>query len=228
MSFWDQLVAEFESLGTSLAEWLPRVVVALLVLVIGIWIIKWVRKLTVKLLRVGFIDGIFDRAGINKALEASDTDAAGITGTVVYAYLYVGLWLTVFRILEIGSIVALLERFLAWIPLVILAAIVVVIAAAIASWTADLVAPFAEAKGVGWLGLFVHVIIVVFGALIALDMLNITIAADLTKIATFSVGAALAIAFGVGGIDAGKMWWKKYGSPKDGGSQPPSSYSNQG
>jgi len=224
MSFWDQLVAEFETLGATLAEWLPRLVVALLVLVVGIWILKWVKKLTVKLLSVGFIDGIFDRAGINKALEPSDQDAAGITGTVVYAYLYVVLWLTVFRILEIGSIVDLLERFLAWIPIVLLAAVVVVVAAAVASWTADLVGPFAESKGVGWLGILVRVSVIVFGVLFALDLLNITFAADLTKIVTLALGAAFAIAFGVGGIDAGKLWWKKYGSPKDGGGQPPSSY----
>ena len=29
MSFWDQLVAEFESLGQVIAEWLPRIIVAL-------------------------------------------------------------------------------------------------------------------------------------------------------------------------------------------------------
>ena len=216
MSFWDQLVAEFETLGTTLAEWLPRVIVALLILVIGAWIIKWVRKLTIKLLSVGWIDGIFDRAGINKALEPSEQNAAGITATVVYAYLYVLLWLIVFRVLEIGSIVDLLERFLAWIPIVLIAVVVVIVAAAIASWTAALVAPFAEAKGVAWLGWLVHVGVIVFGVLFALDLLDITFAADLTKIVTLALGAAFAIAFGVGGIDAGKLWWKKYGSPKGG------------
>jgi len=215
MSFWDQLVQEFESLGTTLAEWLPRLVVALLILVIGGWIIKWVRKLTVKLLNVGWIDGIFDRAGINKALEPSDQNAAGITATVLYAYLYVVLWLMVFRVLQIHSIEALLERFLAWIPIVLVAVVIVIVAAAIASWTAALVRPFAQEKGVGWLALVVHVGIIIFGVLFALDLLNITFAADITKIATFALGATFAIAFGVGGIDAGKAWWAKYGTPKD-------------
>jgi hypothetical protein len=215
MSFWDQLVAEFETLGATIAEWLPRVIVALLILVIGAWIIKWVRKLTVKLLSVGWIDGIFERAGINKVLEPSDQSAASITATVVYAYLYVILWLMVFRVLQIESIVDLLERFLAWIPIVLIAAVVVIVAAAVASWTAALVTPFAEAKGVAWLGWVVHVGVILFGVLFALDLLDITFAADLTKIVTLAVGAAFAIAFGVGGIDAGKLWWKKYGSPKD-------------
>ena len=217
MSFWDQLVQEFESLGTSLAEWLPRLIVALLILVVGGWIIKWVRKLTVKLLNVSWIDGIFDRAGINTALEPSDQNAAGITATVLYAYLYVVLWLLVFRVLQMHSLESLLERFLAWIPIVLVAVVIVVVAAAIASWTAALVAPFAQEKGVGWLTLVVHVGIIIFGVLFALDLLNITFAADITKIATFALGATFAIAFGVGGIDAGKAWWAKYGSPKDKG-----------
>ncbi len=217
MSFWDQLVQELETLGTPLAEWLPRLLVALLILIIGGWIIKWVRKLTVKLLNVSWINDIFDKAGINTALEPSDQNAAGITATVVYAYLYVVLWLMVARVLQIESIVVLLERFLAWIPIVVLAVIIVVVAAAIAAWTAALVAPFAQEKGVGWLTLVVHVGIIVFGVLFALDLLDITFAADITKITTFAVGATFAIAFGVGGIDAGKAWWAKYGSPKDTG-----------
>ncbi len=35
MSFWDQLVAEIETLGQVIAEWLPRILIALLVLIIG-------------------------------------------------------------------------------------------------------------------------------------------------------------------------------------------------
>ena len=128
MSFWDQLVAEFESLGQVIAEWLPRIIVALLILIIGRWILKWVRKLIEKFLNLGFMQAIFDRAGITSALASSDQTAAGITATIVYAYLVVVLWLMVVRVLEIQSLVALLERFLAWVPMILLAAIVVVIA----------------------------------------------------------------------------------------------------
>lgn len=215
MSFSDQLVAEFESLGTVLAEWLPRILVALLILVIGQFIVKWLRRITMKLLNVGWVDGVFDKAGINKALEPSDQNAAAITATILYAYLMVVLWLIVFRVLQISSIVELLERFLVWVPIVVLAGVVVVIAAAVASWTAALVKPFADANGIPWLGWVVHIGIIVFGVLFALDLLGISFAADVTLILSGSIGIALAISFGVGGIDAAKLWWKKYGSPKD-------------
>lgn len=212
-------MAEFETLGTVLAEWLPRVALALVVLVIGRWVIQWVRKLIKKLLNVGVINGVFEKAGINKALAPSDQNAAGVTATVAYAYLIVLLWLITFRVLQIDSIVDLLERFLAWIPIVLLAVIIVIVAAAIASWTAALVTPFAEAKGVSWLGKFVHIGIVLFGALFAFDLLGITFAADITKIAAAAVGVAFAIAFGVGGIETAKLWWQKYAAPIGTGSR---------
>ena len=218
MSFWDQMVAEFETLGQLVAEWLPRILVALIVLIIGRWILSWIRKLTEKFLNLGFVQGVFDRAGITGALSASDQTAAGVTASIVYAYLVVVLWLIVFRILQINTLEALLERFLAWIPTVLLAVLVVVIAAAIANWVAGLIRPFADSKGVGWLTILVHVSVILFGVLFALDLLEVAFAEDITKILIAAAGIAFAIAFGVGGIDTAKKWWAKYGSPSDSGS----------
>jgi hypothetical protein len=214
MSFWDQLVAEFESLGQVIAEWLPRIVVALLILIIGRWILKWIRTLVEKFLNLGFMQAIFDRAGITSALASADQTAAGITATIIYAYLVVVLWLMVFRVLQIQTLEALLERFLAWVPVILLAAVVVVVAAAVASWTAGLVRPFANAKDVPWLTWVVQILIILFGVLFALDLLGISFASDITKILTAAIGVAFAIAFGVGGIDTAKKWWAKYLAPK--------------
>ncbi len=215
MSFWDQLVAEFETLGQLVAEWLPRIIVALLILIIGRWILQWIRKLVEKFLNWSFMQSIFDKAGITNALAGSDQTAAGITATVIYAYLVVVLWLMVFRVLQIQTLEALLIRFLAWIPIVLLAALIVVIAAAVASWTADLVRPFATSKDVPWLTWVVQILIVIFGVLFAMDLLQVTFAADITKILTAALGIAFAIAFGVGGIDTAKKWWAKYLAPRD-------------
>jgi hypothetical protein len=197
MSFWDQLVAEFESLGQVIAEWLPRILVALLILM------NW-----------SFVQGMFDRAGITGALATSDQTAAGITATIAYAYLVVVLWLIVFRVLQVQTLEDLLERFLAWIPTVLLAVLIVVIAAALATWVAGLVKPFADSKGVGWLTVLVHVGVILFGVLFALDLLEVTFAEDITKILIGSGAIAFAIAFGVGGIDTAKKWWAKYLSPQ--------------
>jgi len=213
MSFWDQLLDELESLGQTLVEWTILIGVALLVLIIGRWILKIVRRILERVLGADMLNGVWERSGVNRALEGSDQTAASITATVVYAYLMVGLVLVAVRILNLDSIEDLLERLLAWIPLLIVAAVTVIIAAAAANWTADLIRPFAVDRGVGWLALVAQVAIIIFGILFALELLNIGFAEDIVKLVVAAGGIALAIAFGVGGIDAAKEWWAKYGTP---------------
>lgn len=212
-SFWDRFLEELKSLGETLVEWTILIIVALLILIIGRWILKWVRNILERILGANWLDSVWERSGVNKALEGSDQTAASITATVVYAYLMVGLVLVTARVLNLDTIEDLLERLLAWIPILVLAAIVVIIAAAVASWTADLIRPFAAAQGVGWLAWVAHVGIIIFGVLIALEILDVSFAGQIISIVVAAFGIALAIAFGVGGIDAGKQWWAKYGTP---------------
>lgn len=213
MSFWDRLLEEVRSLGELIVEWAILIAVALLILIIGRWLLQWVRRIVERLLGASWLDGVWARSGVTRALEPSGQTAASITATIVYAYLMVGLWLVVARILNLVTIEALLERLLAWVPLLVLAAIIVIIAAAAAAWTADLVRPFAVNRHVPWLTWVIQISIIVFGVLFALDILNISFAEDVVKIVIAAGGVALAIAFGVGGIDAAKQWWAKYATP---------------
>lgn len=217
MSFWDQLTDGLESIGATAADWIPRILVALLVLVIGRWILGIIRGWVEKLLSIPAVQNVFDRAGITPALAPSGQSPAKLTATVLHAVFLVALWLIVFNILGVEAIVDLLRRLLAWIPLVLIAAIVVIIASAVGNWVATLVRPYADQRDVAWLPGAVRILIVVFGVLTALDILEIRFAEDIVKIVTAAAGVALAIAFGVGGIDTAKKWWARYGSPPDSG-----------
>ena len=214
MSFVDELTDGLESIGSTLADWIPRILVALLVLVVGRWILRMIRKWVERLLEIPAVQSVFKSAGISAAMEPSGKSPAKLVATLVYAFLMIALWLIVARILQIEPIVELLERLIAVLPLIFVAVALVIIAAAVASFVSDLIRPFADSKGVGWLPSAVKVVIILFGVLAALDLLDITFAEDLVKIVTAAVGVALAIAFGVGGIDAAKQWWAKYGTPK--------------
>ncbi len=213
MSFWDQLLEAARSLGETLFDWAVLIGIALLVLIIGRWIVKWIAKITARLLGVGWLQGVWDRSGVSRALEGSDQSVASITATVVYAYLMTGVVLIAARILSLDTIELLLERLLAWIPALVLAVVIVIIAAAVASWTADLIRPFAAERGVGWLVWATQAAVIIFGVLFALELLNIGFAEDLVKLLVAAFGIAVAIAFGVGGIDTAKLWWAKYASP---------------
>jgi len=229
MSFWDNFLEEMRSLGETLLEWAILIVIALAILVVGRFIIQWVRKLLVAFLDLPWLKPLWDRSGVSAALEDSDQTPATVLGTIVYAYLMVVLWLVIFRVLKIVTLEDLLERLLAWIPIVFLAGIIILVAAAVANWVAEFVRPFATENGVPWLTAVTRIAIIVFGVLFALDLLNIDFAEDVVKIITFAVGAALAIAFGIGGIDTARQWWAKYGAPgKVGGDSSPSHTPTQG
>ena len=223
MSFWDSLVDRLQSFGETVIEWAILLGIALVVLVVGRWIIGLIRKAIQKVLDAKALDGIWKRSGVAKALAEGDQTPASIVATIVYAYLMVGLLVVVARILELVTIEDLLIRLLAWIPLLLIAATIVIIAAAAGSWAASLVKPFADEQGVTWLTYVVHIGVILFGLLFAMDILAVTFAEDVVKIVIASSTIALAIAFGVGGIDTAKKWWAKYASPSDKGSDHSSS-----
>lgn len=213
MSFWDQLVEELRTLGQNIAEWAILIGVAVVVLIVGRWILGWVRRGVERLLGAAWLDGIWTRSGIKGALGETDQTAASIAATIVYAYLMVGLLLVVARILNLATIENLLERLLLWVPQALLGAFIVIVAAAAADWTAQLVSPFANQRGISWLTTVVRVGVILLGVVFALDVINITFAEDVVKILLAATGVTLAIAFGVGGIDTAKKWWGKYATP---------------
>ncbi len=223
MSFWDSLVDRLQTFGETVIEWAILLGIALVVLVVGRWVIGLIRKAIQKVLGAKALDGIWKRSGVAKALEEGDQTPASIVATIVYAYLMVGLLVVVARILELVTIETLLIRLLAWIPLLLIAATIVIIAAAAGSWASSLVKPFADEQNVPWLTYVVHIGVILFGLLFAMDILQVSFAEDVVKIVIASSTIALAIAFGVGGIDTAKKWWAKYGSPSDSGSDHSSS-----
>ena len=166
------------------------------------------------------LDPVWKRSGIAKALEGGEQTPASLVATLLYGYLVLVLLLVVARVLQLTAIEGLMTRLLAWIPLLLLAAVIVIASAAVASWAASLVRPFADRQGVPWLSGLVHIGVVVFGVLFAFDVLDIDFAEDIVKIVVSAAAIAGAIAFGVGGIDAAKRWWAQYGTPK-GGTTPP-------
>ncbi len=225
MSFWDSLWDRLVTFGETFIEWAILVLLALVVLVVGRWIVKLVSKLLGGFLDLGVLDGMWKRSGVSKALADGNQTPGSIAYTIIYAYLMVVLLLIVAGIVNLPAMQALLIRLLAWIPLLLLGAVIVIVFAAAGSWAAGLVKPFADEQNVGWLTWVVHVGVILFGVLFAMDVVNVSFAGEIATIVIGSATLGLAIAFGVGGIDTAKKWWAKYGAPSNtggGGGTPPS------
>lgn len=209
MEFFDRLRDGFDDIGESVADWGLKILVAVVVLIIGRWIIGFIRKWVTKLLESNGAQAVFNKAGISSALEPSGRSAASLVASILGAVLLVVLWLIIFQILDVEPIVDLLERLLAVLPLIAVAVALVIIAAAAGNFVSDLIRPYADQREVSWLPSVVRVVILLFGVLAALDLLQIEFAEDLVKIVTAAAGVAFAIAFGIGGVDTAKQWWAK-------------------
>lgn len=218
---WDNMVQglkdAFASVGTTLGEWIPRILVAVLLLIVGRWILRTLRTAIQRLLDTPAAKAVFDKAGITSALAPSQRKASSLVASLGYAFMMLLLWLVIFRVLQIEPIESLLERLIAVLPLILVAVALVIIAAAVGSFVADLVRPYSVQKDVGWLPTVVRIVILVAGALAALDLLDIRFAEDIVKIAAAAVGIAFAVAFGIGGIDTAKRWWARYLAPREAG-----------
>lgn len=124
---------------SSVATFVPKLVAFLVILIIGWIVAKILSKIIAKILaKVGF-DRLAERSGLQGVLAKSDYDASTLLAKVVYyAVLLITLQLAigVFGPNPIGD---LLSRFVAWLPKLFVAILIIVIVAAIAKAVKDIV-----------------------------------------------------------------------------------------
>lgn len=219
MSFWDRLWESLRDVGTAIGDYAPKILGALIILIVGWFIARILKNITRRLLASGPVEAVLDKAGISGALERSGYDAAALGANLVYLFLWLFILLLAFEALDAQTFVDLLERVIAWLPQVFVAFLIVVLITAVGNVVAGMIAPWAEAQGVTWLPMLTRAGFILFGLVTALDMLEIGIFLNIVTMSILGgLGVAFAIAFGVGGIDTAKRWWAKYLSPRE---QPP-------
>ncbi len=219
LGFVDQLVDSLEELGRDIGTFIPKLIVALLLLIVGNWIAKFVRRWVVRILdRIG-AERLVETAGLKAPLEAAGWTGVGLIGTVIWFLLMVIFVQLAAEVLGIDQLTALLDQLIQYLPLVAIAIIILFVAGAIANFAANFVRPFADARGMPWLDNVVRIAILFLGIVAAFDTLNFAptvIEAVIDAVLRFlpaGIVLAGAIAFGVGGIDTAKQWWARYMSP---------------
>lgn len=220
VDFVDQLVDSFAQWGSDIGRFLPKLIVALLLLLVGHWIAKWVRRLlTAGLTKVG-AGRLTEAAGLEGTLRQAGTSGVAILGQVAYFLILLIFIQIAAEVLGIDQLTTMLNQLIAYLPLVLVALLVLFVAVAIANWAARVVRPFAESRGVGWVSTLVRVGIIVVGVLAVLDTLNFApsvtskIENTLLQYLPLSVLVAATIAFGIGGIDTARQWWARL-SPRN-------------
>ncbi len=221
-SFFDGLKDGLQNAGEAITDFLPKLIGALLILLIGWIIAKIVRNFLRRILeRVG-IDRAFERAGLAAPLNRAGYTGASLIATIVYVVLLFVVFLLAAEALAIERLTELLSELVGYLPLVIVATIILVVAAWIGSFLAELARPWAEGQGVPWVASAIRWALIAFGVIAALNTLNVgeEVVNTLFTAIVAAAAVAFAISFGVGGIDTAKQWWRKV-APRDMTGPPP-------
>jgi hypothetical protein len=118
---------------TTIAEFVPKLALFLVILVIGIIIAKVIAKaLNALLERAGF-DRAVERGGIKRALSSSKMDASDIVAKLIYYTLLLFVLQLAFGVFGANPISRLIEDVIRFLPSLVVAIIILVVAASIAA-----------------------------------------------------------------------------------------------
>jgi flagellar biosynthesis protein FliQ len=128
-----------ESAFARVAEFVPKLVAFLLILLIGYFVAKVIAKVIDKVLeKVGF-DRLVERGGIKQALASSKYDASDLVAKIVFYSLMLIVLNIAFGVFGDNAVTQMLAGVMAFLPKLFVAIIIIVLAAAIAAAVKNIV-----------------------------------------------------------------------------------------
>lgn len=204
------LTRSFQNLWEGVANFVPNLVVAIVILVLGWLIGALLGRAVWQVFRSLKVDEALRRAGFESFLRRGgmELDSGAFIGALVKWFVIVMFLTSAFDVLGLTQVNYFLqEQVLSYLPRVIAAALVLLVAGVIGDLTGRVVTTTARTAGIHsahFAGAVARWAIWIFGILIALDMLDIGAAfsqAIFTGI-VIAVSLALGLSFGLGGQSA--------------------------
>jgi flagellar biosynthesis protein FliQ len=205
-------------------EFLPRILLALLILLVGWIIAKMVRFAVVKGLRAVNFNILTERAGMDSFLRDGGirSDTTEILALIIYWLVILASLVIGFNLLGLTYITDLLGRVVWFLPKVMVALLILAFGAYFARFVGNAVMAYCrniKLQDADILGRLAQYAILAFVVLIALD--HVDVGGDIVRqtflIVLAGVVFALALAFGLGGKDwAAEMlerWWPRRRKP---------------
>jgi hypothetical protein len=208
MGNFDVVIEPIRAFLVQIAAYLPRLGVAVVVLIAGWLIAKAIRFAAVKALRALNFHVLTERAGIDGFLQQGGTerDTTDLFGAVIYWVVILLALIVAFNGLGLTQVTDLLTRVLLFLPKLLVGLLVLIIGSYFGRFVGNAVQTYLGNIGVGdaeLLGRIAQYAIVIFVVLIAIDHLDLggALVQHTFLILLSGLVLALALAFGLGGRD---------------------------
>ena len=205
-----------------IAGFLPKLALAIAVLIAGWLLAKFAMFATEKALRAFNFNVLTERAGLDGFLHQGgvESDTTRILGLLIYWLVILAALIIGFNSMGLTYVTGLLGQIVLFVPKVIVALLILAFGAYFARFVGNAVVTYCKniaIQDAEVLGKLAQYAIMTFVVLIALDQVNVggDIVRESFLIILAGVVFALALAFGLGGKDAAAelidRWWPRQG-----------------
>ena len=193
------------SMMNIVTQYLPNIVGALVIMVIGLFIAKILKELIAPVLRKLKLNEWLAKIGI----DTEKIKVVDIIATIVYVVVVVLFAVESINILQLNVLTKIGNGIIAYLPYALSAALVILIAFLLGSWVENtLVKKFSVSK---FTAMVARIAIIITGGFMALSQLGVagTLVNGTYMIVVGALAVAFAIAFGIGGRDFAAHTMKK-------------------
>ncbi len=208
----EAVTASLQELYVTVTSYLPNLLAAIVVLIVGCIIAASLGSLIAKLIEVTKVDKLVDKLGINETFKAfGKIKVSGIIGWLVKWFLILVVFMAVAEILGLSQIIDFLKDVANFLPNVVIAIVILLIGFIGGNFVYEITYRAVKASHMhtpGFLANLAKWSIIVFSLLASLIQLNIASALVETLFTGLIAMVALAggIAFGLGGKEEAGKW----------------------
>jgi hypothetical protein len=188
---------------------IPNIFVAIILLIAGYYLAKFISDLLIKLLESTGINNMTKILSVNQAEKVSRVNLSQIIGKTVQVIIIVFFAVEALNVLQLGVLNSIGAAIIAYLPLVVSALIILGLGFIGGNFLGNYVG---KTSGNRFFGEMIKYIIVIFAVFMTLDQLNF--AASIVNLAFLFIIAGLSIAFaisfGVGGREFAKTQLEKF------------------
>lgn len=201
----------FATVLNIIGDWLPNIIGAIAVFLVGLFIARWISILVKKVFKILKVEDFSKKAGVDKLIKSAgiDSTATGLLAGIIYWLILLIFISTATSLLRVEILTDFINKLIAWLPSIFAGLAIMVIGIIVAETLGNILA---KVKHGGLYKIVIRWFILIVAFLTAIEQigLNISFLTDNVRIIVAGFALGFGLAFGLGGKDKAKEFIEKH------------------